>query len=84
MRFKSASKDRDSAALMSYGRQFHIGDAAQRKVRDSIFVWNEYGSSFLSIAEDLSTRRKILLVIRDLRYVGSPDFRSLYVKVATL
>ena len=26
----------------------------------------------------------ILLVIRDLRYVGSPDSRSLYVKVATL
>ena len=74
----------DGADLMSYGRQFHIAGAAQRKVRDSIFVWDEHGSSCLSSAEDLSARRKILLVIRDLRYAGSPDCRSLYVKVATI
>ena len=34
-------------------------------------------------SEDLSARRKILHMIRDLRYLGSPDFRSLYVKVAS-
>ena len=74
----------DSAALISYGRQFHIAGAAQRKARDPIFVRDEHGSSFLSSAEDLSARRKILLAMRDLRYVGSSDSRSLYVKVATL
>ena len=69
---------------MSYGRPFHIVGAAQRKARDQIFVRDEHGSSYLSSAEDVSARRKILLVIRDLRYyVGSPDSRSLYVKVAT-
>ena len=56
----------DGAALMSYGRQFHIAGAAQRKVRDPIFIWDEHGSSCLSSAEDLNARRKILLVIRDL------------------
>ena len=74
----------DGAALMSYGRQFHIAGEAQRKARDSIFVADEHGSSCLSSTEDLSERRKVLLVIRDLRYVGSPDSRSLYVKVSTL
>ena len=70
---------------MSYGRQFHIVGAAHRKARDPIFVRDEHGSSCLSSVEDLSARRKILLVIGDLRnYVGSPDSRSLYVKVATL
>ena len=56
----------DGAALMSYGRQFHIVGAAQRKARDPLFVWDEHGSSCLSSAEDLSARLKILLVIRDL------------------
>ena len=74
----------DGAALMSYGWQFHIVGATQRKARGPIFVWDEHDSSCLSLAEDPSTSRKILLVIRDLRYVGSPDSRSLYVKVATL
>ena len=69
----------DDAALMSYGRQFHIAGAAQRKARDPIFVWDEHGSSCLSSAEDLSARRKILLVMRDLGCVGSRDSRSLYV-----
>ena len=73
----------DGAALMSYSRQFHIAGAAQRKARDPIFVWDEHVSSCL-LAEDLNARRKILLVMRDLKYVGSPDSRSLYVKVATL
>ena len=54
----------DDAALMSYGRQFHIAGAAQRKARDLIFKWDEHGSSCLSSAEDFSTRRKILLVIK--------------------
>ena len=70
----------DGAALMSYGRKFHIAGAAQRKVRDPIFVWHEHGASCLSSAEDLSARRKISHVIRDLRYVGW----CVYVKVATL
>ena len=74
----------DGTALMSYGGQFHIAGAAQRKACYPIFVWDEHSSSCLSSAEDLSARRKILLVIWDLRYVGSPDSRSLYVKVATL
>ena len=74
----------EDAALMSYGRQFHIADAAQRKARDPIFVWDEHGSSCLPSAEDLSARRKIFLVIQDLRYFDLPDCRSLYVKVATL
>ena len=60
----------DGAALISYGRQFCIAAAAQRKARDPIFVWDEHGSSFLSSAENLSARRKILLVMRDFRYVG--------------
>ena len=38
----------DGAALISYGRQFHIAGAAQRKARDPIFVRDEHGSSFLS------------------------------------
>ena len=74
----------DGAALMSYGRQLHIASAALRQTHDPIFVWDEHGSSCMSSAEDLSARRTILLVIRDLRYVGSPDSRSLCVKVATL
>ena len=74
----------DGTALMSYGRQFHIAGAAQRKARDPIFVWDKHGSRCLSSAEDLSARRKILLVIWDLRYVGSPDSRSLCIKVAAL
>ena len=74
----------DGAALMSYGRQFHIVGAAQRKVHDPIFVCDEHGSSCLSSSEELSARQNILLVIRDLRYVGSPDYRTLYIKVATL
>ena len=52
---------------MSYGRQFHSAGAAQRKVRDQSFVRDEHGLSCLLLAEDLSARRKILLVIRDLR-----------------
>ena len=74
----------DGAALISYGRQFHIAGVAQRKARDPIFVWDEHSSSCLSLTEDLSARQQILLVIRDLRYVRSSDSRSLYVKVATL
>ena len=69
---------------MSYGRQFHNAGAAQRNVRDPIFVRAEHDLSCLLSAEDLSVRRQILLVVRNLRYVGSPDFRSVYVKVATL
>ena len=39
VRFESASKiATDGAALMSYGRQFHIAGAAQQKARDLIFV----------------------------------------------
>ena len=38
MRIESASKDTDDAALMSYGRQFHIAGAAQRKAHDPIFL----------------------------------------------
>ena len=60
----------DGAALMSYGRQFHIDGAAQRKARDPIFVWDERGSSCLSSTEDLRTRRKISFVMRALRYIG--------------
>ena len=41
---------------MSYGRQFHIAGAAQRKARDPIFVWDEHVSSYLSSAEDLKNR----------------------------
>ena len=74
----------DGAALMSYGKQFHIAGAAQRNARDPIFVWNEDGSSCLSSAEDLSARRKILLVMRDLRYAGSSDSRSLYVLIVVV
>ena len=74
----------DGAALMSYGRQFHIAGAGQRKARDPIFAREEYGSSCLSSTEDLRASRKILLVIRNLKYVGSPDSKSLYIKVATL
>ena len=85
VRFESASEDRARwIALISYDRQFHIAGAAQRKARDSIFVWEEHVSSCLSPAEDLSPHRKILLGMRDLRYGGSPDSRSLYVKVAIL
>ena len=69
---------------MSKGRQFHIAGAAQRKARDPIFVWDEHSSSCLSSVEDISARQKIVLVMRDLRYVGSPDSMSLYIKVATL
>ena len=50
----------DGAALMSYGRQFHITGVAQRKVHDPIFVWDELRSSCLSLAEDLSARQKNL------------------------
>ena len=74
----------DGAALLSNGRQFHIAGEAQRKARDSIFVKDEHGSSCLSLAEDLSASRNILLVVRDLRYVGSPDSRSSYVKLTIL
>ena len=85
MHFETASKDRDRWCSSNVMRQaVRIADATQRKARDPIFVWDEHGSSCLSSAEDLSARRKILLVIRDLRYGGSPDSRSLYVKVATL
>ena len=35
--------------------------------RRPISVWDEHGSSCLSSTEDLSARRKIFLVIRDLR-----------------
>ena len=76
--------ENDGAVLMSYGRQLHIAGVAQRKARDPIFVWDEHGSICLSSAEDLSACRKILFVMRDLRYVDLPDYRSLYVKVATL
>ena len=39
MRFESVSKvETDGAAQTSYDRQFHIAGAAQRKVRDPIFV----------------------------------------------
>ena len=41
----------DGAALMSYGRQFHIAGAEQRKASDLIFVWDEHGSSCTSSAE---------------------------------
>ena len=83
--FESVRKiETGGAALMSYSRQFHIAGTAQRKARDPMFVSDEHGSSCLSSAEDLSARRKILLVMRDLRYAGSPDFKSLYVKMATL
>ena len=60
----------DGAALISYGRQFHIAGVAQRKARDPIFVWDGRGSSCLSSAEDLSARRKLLLEIRDHRHSG--------------
>ena len=63
-------------ALISYGRQFHIASAPQRKAYDQIFVQGEHGSSCLSLTEYLSIRRKILLVIRDPRYVGSPDSKE--------
>ena len=69
---------------MQYGRQFQIAGAAPRMARDQNLLRDENDSSCLSSAKDLSAHRKILLVIRDFRYVGSPDFRSLYVKVATL
>ena len=46
----------DSAALISYGRQFHISGAAQRKAHDPIFVRDEHGSSCLSSADDLRAR----------------------------
>ena len=85
VRFEPSSKDRHNcAALMSYGKQFHIAGASQRTALDPIFVRDEQGSSGLSSDEDLSSRRKILLVMQVLRYVGSPNFRSLYVEVATL
>ena len=77
VRFKSASKDRDRwCSVMSYDRQFRIADATQRKACDPICIWDEHGSSCLSSTEDLSARRKILFVMRDLRYVGSPDSRT--------
>ena len=85
MRFEAASKDTDrwcsSNVIWQAVPYFWCGTT---KARDPIFVWDEHGSSCLSSAEDLNARRKILLVIRDLRYVGSLDSRSLYVKVATL
>ena len=46
----------DGAAVMSYGRQFHIAGAAQRKARDQIFVWDEHGSSCQLSAEDVNAR----------------------------
>ena len=82
VRFENRKMETDGAALMSHGSQFRIAGAAQRKARDPIFVWDEHGSSYPSSAEDLGAGRKILLVMRNLRYVGSPDCR--YVKVATL
>ena len=85
MRFSLFRKlETDGAALMSYGRHFHIASVVQRKACDPIFVSDEHGSSCLPSAEDLNACQNILLVIRDLRYIGSPNSRSLYVKVATL
>ena len=59
----------DTAALMSYGRQFHVAGAAQRKARDPIFVW--MNTVRVACHRLKSPRRKIFLVIRDLRYVNS-------------
>ena len=77
VRFESASKVRDRWCSSNVILQVvHVADAEQRNARDPIFVWDEHDSSCLSSAEDLSSRRQILLVIRDLRYVGSPNSRS--------
>ena len=81
---KLEKTETDGTASISYGRQFHITGAALRKAHDSIFVLDEHGSNFLPSADDVSALRKILYVMRNLRYVGSPDSRSLYVTVATL
>ena len=66
----------DGAALMSYGRQFHIAGAAQRKACDQAFLRDEHGSSYLLSAEDVSARRKILLVIgiSDMLVTGLQEF----------
>ena len=69
---------------MSYVRQFHIAGAAQRKALDPILVRDEHGSNCLSSTKDLSASPTIFLVIRDLIYGGSPDSRSLCVKVTIL
>ena len=70
--------------LQLYGRQFQDAGAAQRNACHPIFVREEHGSSCLSSADDLDVCRKTRLVIRNLRYAGSPDSRSFYVKVAIL
>ena len=74
----------NGADLASYDRRFHVAGAAQRNACDPIFMWEIHGLSCLSSADDLNVCRKSWLVILDLKYAGSTDSKSLYVKMVIL